>query len=122
MIKAVYQFLVVFFQVIFPAKRAVRIGGLVIRLLYATAGRSIVASNGQAYHRAVRQVDRALHQSFAESAPTYDYTSVPILNGSGYDSLADAEYSSTKTTRRPSLNFPFPLAWKLLRRAALPSV
>ena len=85
MIKAVYQFLVVFFQVIFPAKRAVRIGGLVIRLLYATAGRSIVASNGQAYHRAVRQADRALHQSFAESAPTYDYTSVPILNGSGYD-------------------------------------
>ena len=85
MIKAVYQFLVVFFQIIFPAKRAVRVGGLVIRLLYATAGRSIVAGNGQAYHRAVRQVDRALHQSFAESAPAYDYTSIPILNGSGYD-------------------------------------
>jgi hypothetical protein len=30
MIKAVYQFLVVFFQIIFPAKRAVRVGGLSI--------------------------------------------------------------------------------------------
>ena len=85
MIKAVYQFLIVFFQSVLSIEFSVKVGSFVIRFLYAAAGRGIVACDGQAYHGAVRQVDRALHQSFAESPAAYNNSSIPILNGPGYD-------------------------------------
>ena len=85
MIKAVYQFLIILFLIVLSVECTVQVGGLVIRFLYAAAGRGIVACDGQAYHGAVRQVDRALHQSFAESPAAYNNSSIPILNGPGYD-------------------------------------
>ena len=51
----------------------------------ATTGRGVVPCNGQSDHGAVRQVDRTLHQSFAERTSAYDDTSVPVLHCAAHD-------------------------------------
>ena len=71
-VEAVYQVFIV-------------IGRAVIRLLDATTGRGVVPCNGQSDHGAVRQVDRTLHQSFAERTSAYDDTSVPVLHCAAHD-------------------------------------
>ena len=83
MIIPVDQILVVFFDAAFTAFSFSRffVDAAVIRLLYATSCRCIVAGNGQSDHRTVRKVDRALNQSFTERTASYHHSSVPILNG-----------------------------------------
>ena len=38
-------------------------------------------SDGQSYHRAVRQIDRTLHQPLAKGATAHDETTILILDG-----------------------------------------
>ena len=56
-----------------------------VGFLNATAHRSVITGNGETQLRAVGQVERALHQSFSERAPSDDDTAVVILNGTGND-------------------------------------
>ena len=85
MIEAVYQFLVILILTVLAGQAAVEVGGAVVRLLDTTARRSIVAGDSEANHGTVRQVDRTLYQSLAESAASYYHASVPVLDGSGHD-------------------------------------
>ena len=56
-----------------------------VRLLYTTSRRGIITCHRQTDHRTVRQVDRALHQSFTETAPSHYHSTVPVLQGSGHN-------------------------------------
>lgn len=86
MIVTVDKVLIVFIDTAFAALSFSRllVDVAIIRFLYATPCRSIIAGYGQADHGAVGQVDRALNQSFTERTAAYHYSSVPILNGSCY--------------------------------------
>ena len=72
---SIHQFTVVetFYQIL------VVINSTVVRFLDGTTRWSIIACNSQTNHGTVRQVDRTLHQSFAERAASYNNSSVPIL-------------------------------------------
>ena len=50
-----------------------------IRLLDRTSRWSIVTGDSQTNHRTIRQIDRTLHQAFAERTAAYNNSSVPIL-------------------------------------------
>ena len=78
-VEAVQQVAVILFEHVFA--RAV----FVVGLLYAAPCGGVVACHGEAYHRAVGQVDGALHESLAEGAAADDYAAVPVLDGSGDD-------------------------------------
>ena len=49
--------------------------------LYAAARRGVVMSHCEAYHGAVRQVYRALHEALSERATAYDGAAILVLNG-----------------------------------------
>ena len=78
-VEAVQQVAVILFEHVFA--RAV----FVVGLLYAAPCGGVVACHGEAYHRAVGQVDGALHESLAEGAAADDYAAIPVLDGSGDD-------------------------------------
>ena len=73
---SIHQFTVVetFYQVL------VVIDSTVVRFLDGTSRWSIIARNSQTNHGTIRQVDRTLHQSFAERTASYDNSSIPILH------------------------------------------
>ena len=53
-----------------------------VRLLYGAARRSIVALGSEAYHRAIGERERPLHESFSERAAPHHHSAVIILHGS----------------------------------------
>ena len=57
----------------------------VIRLLDATSRRCIETRHGKTDSRAVRKVDRLLHEALSERASADDDSPVVILDGSGED-------------------------------------
>ena len=75
MVEAIQQVAMVLLQHIVAIARGF------IRLLNATADRSIIACNGESYHRTIGQVNGALHQSLAEGAATHHHSTIPILDG-----------------------------------------
>ena len=51
-----------------------------VGLLNASTRRCVVVSHGEAYHRAIVKLDRALHESLAKRAATYDGAAVLVLH------------------------------------------
>ena len=85
-VEAIYQFHIVFLlAVIFTKASAVQIGCMVVRFLDATSGWGVITGDSQADHRAIGQFDGTLYQPFTKSTATYNYASVPVLYGTGYD-------------------------------------
>ena len=58
---------------------------LLVRTLNASSGRGVITCCSETYHRAVRQVERPLHQAFSERTTAYQNTSVPVLDSTRHD-------------------------------------
>ena len=52
-----------------------------VRLLYGAAAGGVVAGGGEADHRAVGHVERALYEALAEGTATHHDAAVLVLNG-----------------------------------------
>ena len=56
-----------------------------VRFLDKASRRGEIAGDGQTHHAVVGQVERFLHQSFAESTSSHDQSPVPVLHRPGKD-------------------------------------